>query len=107
MGFHGDLLPDQQFPAQQYRAAPVLGEEPVIISAAVAQPLSQIVAGDAGQHGEVDGVHRNDRRVCRWFQKSVAAGDKLMQVRDLAGLHAARLGAQGDAEGLSSGEGIL
>lgn len=52
MGFHGDLLPDQQFPAQQYRAAPVLGEEPVIISAAVAQPLSQIVAGDAGQHGE-------------------------------------------------------
>ena len=39
MGFHGDLLPDQQFPAQQYRAAPVLGEEPVIISAAVAQPL--------------------------------------------------------------------
>ena len=50
MGFHGDLLPDQQFPAQQYRAAPVLGEEPVIISAAVAQPLSQIVAGDAGQH---------------------------------------------------------
>ena len=38
MGFHGDLLPDQQFPAQQHRAAPVLGEEPVIISAAVAQP---------------------------------------------------------------------
>ena len=47
------------------------------------------------------------QRVCRWFQKPVAAGDKLIQVRDLAGLHAARLGAQGDAEGLSSGEGIL
>ena len=46
MGFHGDLLPDQQFPAQQYRAAPVLGEEPVIISAAVAQPLSQSTLKD-------------------------------------------------------------
>ena len=38
MGFHGDLLPDQQFPAKEHGAAPVVGQKAVVVAAAPAQP---------------------------------------------------------------------
>ena len=56
MRLHGDLLPDELFPAQQDGAAAVMGEETVIISAALSQSLSGVIAGKTGDDGEINAV---------------------------------------------------
>ena len=80
MGFQGDLLPDELFPAKKHRAAPVVGEEAVIISAALAQALTQVVAGGAGENGKVNVVHADQRRICGGLHQSVGAGAELGEV---------------------------
>ena len=93
MGFHGDLLPDQAFPAQQDGAAAVLGEKAVVIPSATAQTAPSPITGDAGQDSKIDLIRMNVRAVRRRFWNPVGAWEKLLQSGDLTRLHVTRFGA--------------
>ena len=56
MGFYGNLLSNQLLPAQHNGGAAVMGEETVIISAALSQSLSGVIAGKTGDDGEINAV---------------------------------------------------
>ena len=96
MGLHRDLLPDELFPAEHHRASPVVGEEAVVVAAALTKALAQVIAGGAGEDGEVDVIHGYKGCVCGRFQKTVTTFLKLGKVRDLPGFHNAFLRAKGD-----------
>ena len=69
-----------------------------IVSTAVSKTLPQHIAGDAGENGKVNGIHHYQRRIGWRLRDSVRAGEKLVQVGDLPGLHNAGSGAQRHTE---------
>ena len=82
MGLHRDLLPDELFPAEHHRASPVVGEEAVVVAAALTKALAQVIAGGAGEDGEVHVIDQNHRRIGGRFHKAVGTGLQLIRLSE-------------------------
>ncbi|MPM30352.1 hypothetical protein SDC9_76900 [bioreactor metagenome] len=91
MRLHGDVLPQQLFPAQKHRAAPVGGKETVIVPAALPQPVPCPAAAKARKYGKIHLVRRQARTFGSRFQNSVCSLDQSVQGLHDPQLHDARL----------------
>ena len=88
----GDWDPDQGFPAQQNAPVRPGGKKAVIVAASLPQPVSQMVATDAGNDGQLHAGKVQPGGVRDRLQNAVCAGPKLFQVLNVPQLYLAGAG---------------
>ena len=107
VGLQRDFLTNQEFPAQQHASTAIVGQKAVVVSTALPQPLTEMVAGQTGENGKIHRIGGDHMVVCRRLWDAVGAGGKLGQGSDLSKLHNAVGDAQRDAEDLPGGQNIF